>query len=57
MDETVNIVHALKDEVARLHRVLALNVKVGDTYPGDSQIDRIKSLIDELEDSIKRSGH
>ena len=57
MDETINIVQALKDEVARLHRVLALNVKVGDTYPGDSQVDRIKLLIDELEGSIERRGH
>jgi hypothetical protein len=56
VDETINIVQALKTEVAALRRVLMLNMKVADTYPGDSQVDRINSLIDELEGLIKQSG-
>ena len=53
VDATINIVQALKTEVATLRRVLMLNIKLGDTYPGDSQVDRINSLIDELEGLIK----
>jgi hypothetical protein len=53
VDDTVNIVQALKDDVERLRRVMALNIKVGDTYPGESQIERIKSIIQELERVIK----
>jgi hypothetical protein len=49
MSKTINLIQALKDEVAHLRRVLAMNIKVGDTYPGESQVERIKSLIDELE--------
>jgi len=56
MDETINIVQAIKTEVAGLRRVMMLNMKVGDTYPSDRQVDRINSLIDELEGLIKQSG-
>lgn len=55
MNGTINIAQALKDEVARLRRVLAQNIKVGETFPGDSQVKRIEALIDQLDDSIKLS--
>jgi len=29
-----------------------MNIKVGDVYPGESQVERIKSLIDDLEREI-----
>jgi hypothetical protein len=52
MGEMINLVQTLKDEVAQLRRVLAMNIRVGDAYPGGSQVERIKSLIDDLEREI-----
>ena len=52
MSEMINLIQSLRDEVAHLRRVLAMNIKVGDVYPGESQVERIKSLIDDLERKI-----
>jgi hypothetical protein len=57
MDETINIVGALRKEVERLKAVLARDIRVGDTYPGKSQIEGLKTLIDQLEREIEGSAH
>jgi hypothetical protein len=57
MDEMIDIVQSLKNDVAQLRRIMALNVKVGDSYPGESQIQRLESIIDELERVIRQSGN
>jgi hypothetical protein len=52
MDKTINLIKALKEDAEQLRRVLAMKPKVGDTYPGESQVQQIKSLIDDLEKQI-----
>lgn len=50
---TINIIDALKIEVEQLRRVLALNFKVGNAYPGQSQVEQIITIISELERDIR----
>jgi hypothetical protein len=38
--------------VARLEKVLAVDIKVGDKPPGETQIERIKALISDLKREI-----
>jgi ferredoxin-NADP reductase len=52
MKQTLAIVDALKEEVARLEKVLAVDIKVGDKPPGETQIERIKALISDLKREI-----
>lgn len=53
MVDTVDLTKALSDEVARLERVLAMNIKVGDKPPGESQITIIKAQIASLKREIE----
>jgi hypothetical protein len=50
---TINIIDPLKIEVEQLQRVLAMNFKVGNTYPGQSQVEQIIAIISELERDIR----
>jgi hypothetical protein len=51
--QTLNIVDAIKAEVSHLEKLMAMDTKVGDTPPGESQLKRIKALIVDLEREIE----
>lgn len=56
MAETVDLTVALSNEVSRLERVLAMNMKVGDNPPGESQLSIIKEQIVLLKDEIEQGN-
>ena len=56
MDDAINLIDALRADLARLRRVLAMNMNVGDTYPGEPQVETINSLIEELDELVKRDS-
>jgi len=53
MKQTLNIVDAIKEEISRLERALALAMQAGDEPPGESHIKRIRALIADLEREIE----
>ena len=54
MSQTISIVDSLKEQVLRLRRILERDIKVGDNYPGESQVATIQSLIELLESEIRQ---
>ena len=56
MADTIDLTKALSDEVDRLERVLAMNIKVGDRPPGESQIAIIKAQIALIKGEIKQAN-
>ena len=54
-DRTINIVEALRVEIAHLERILAMNIKVGYSPPGEPLFERIKALISDLKLEIEEA--
>ena len=49
MSDRINLVQTLKEDIERLRRVMARDIKVGSSYPGESQVQSIQTIIAELE--------
>jgi hypothetical protein len=53
MNDRVELTPAIKDSIEHLRRVMARDIKVGNSLPGESQQQNIQAVIAELERAIE----
>jgi len=55
MDDPINLTSALESEIAVLKNAMKRPINIGDSYPGRTQIERMKSIIADLEALLRTS--